>query len=201
MDRLEFRVTFHAPFRVGTGTGGPGVDQTACRLDLDGRALVAPASTVKGIMRAAAVDLAEDLLPAVLVDEVFGARGQQSPWSWSGLTVPAESVTTRQRTRIEICRETGTVARDMLAVAEELVINGTGAFTVIRPGFLPPLEPEAGRRHRAVLRMAAGLVTGAGGTRRRGLGWISMAPAVDDVEAQARTDLGTLAADPGGGGA
>jgi hypothetical protein len=188
MCRVEFRVTFHGPFRVGTGTGGPGVDQKARRLDLDGRVLIAPASTVKGVMRAAA----GELLRAVVVDEVFGARGQQSPWSWSGLTVPAESVTVRSRSRIEIDRRTGTVVRDMLAVAEELVIDGPGGFTVRRPSFLPPLDPDTGQYHQAVLRVAAGLITGAGGTRRRGLGWISVAPTADDVEAQVRADLETL---------
>jgi hypothetical protein len=99
----------------------------------------------------------------------------------------------RSRTRIEIQPATGTVAKDMLAVAEELVISEVGTFTVRRLGFLP-MALETERRHRAVLRVAAGLVSGAGGTRRRGLGWISVTPSNVDAVEQARKDLDLLAA-------
>lgn len=189
MPALEFLVTFHGPFRVGTGTGRTGVDQTAHRVEAAGQVQVAPASTLKGVLRAAA----GDLLPASLVDEVFGGRGGQCGWSWSGLTVPVGAVHARSRTRIEVSPETGTVAEDMLAVAEELVIDATGTFTVRRLGFVP-MSQEAETRHRAVLRVAAGLLDGTGGTRRRGLGWISAVPAGADPEQQARTDVDTLVA-------
>jgi hypothetical protein len=189
MSVLEFRVNFHTPFRVGTGTVRPGVGQTAYRQEVADQLLIAPASTVKGVMRAAALEL----LPDSLVAEVFGGRGTQCGWSWSGLTVPATAVHPRSRTRIEIEPATGTVAKDMLAVAEELVISEVGSFTVRRLGFLS-MATEVERRHRAVLRVAAGLVSGAGGTRRRGLGWISVDPSGVDAAEQAREDLDLLAA-------
>lgn len=172
---LTFTVSFHSPFRVGTSTAVPGAHQSAWHETTADEQLVAPASTVKGVMRAAAAEL----MPPPLVAAVFGAPGEQSPWSWSALTVPRSAVTQRLRTRIEIKPETGTVAEDMLAVAEELVIDAHGTFTIRRLGFVK-LGAEQQARHEAVLTVAAGLVKGIGGTRRRGLGWVSICPAGDD---------------------
>jgi hypothetical protein len=189
MSVLEFRVSFHGPFRVGTGSVQPGVGQTAYRQEVADQVLIAPAATVKGVMRAAAAEL----LPDSLVTEVFGGRDRQCGWSWSGLTVPLSAALPRSRTRIEVRPETGTVVEGMLAVTEELVVAGEGTFTVRRLGFVP-MAPEVERRHHSVLRVAAGLVTGAGGTRRRGLGWISVAPSGMDARESVRTDLDLLAA-------
>lgn len=176
---LRFNVVFHGPFRVGTGNAANGAHQTAWHTGAGGRTQVAPASTVKGVMRAAA----ETLLPKPLVSDVFGSPGTQCPWRWSPLDVRSGAVSDRRRTRIEIDPTTGTVAGDMLAVAEELVITGTGEFTIGRLGFVR-LSGEDERRDRAVLTVAAGLITGMGGTRRRGLGWVSIRPQVEDPRAE-----------------
>lgn len=98
--RLRVDITFHGPFRVGTGTAADGVTGGVDPADL------LPASTLKGLMRASAARL----LPGRpdLVEQVFGmrpadpptgpedsprapraARGFDagSPWHWSSASV------------------------------------------------------------------------------------------------------------------
>ncbi|WP_432902531.1 RAMP superfamily CRISPR-associated protein [Micromonospora matsumotoense] len=174
---LTFEISFHGPFRVATGRAGDGADSV-----IDREAPL-PASSIKGVMRSAARDLLN--LPAHLVEAVFGAAWQPSPWSWSdaaftgGATLSdgdggagAEPLRVRARARIQISEATHTVVDGALTVGEEILAH-RAIFTVRRSG---PVPADDLPRHEAVLTASARAVTALGGDRRRGLGWVSITP-------------------------
>ncbi|MEU7616644.1 RAMP superfamily CRISPR-associated protein [Micromonospora rifamycinica] len=176
---LTFEISFHGPFRVATGRAGDGADSV-----IDPEAPL-PASSIKGVMRSAARDLLK--LPAPLVEAVFGAAWQPSPWSWSDAVITgdgdatlsggdggagAEPLRIRARARIQISEATHTVVDGALAVGEEILAH-RAIFTVRRSG---PVPADDLPRHEAVLTAAARAVTAFGGDRRRGLGWVSITP-------------------------
>jgi CRISPR/Cas system CMR subunit Cmr4 (Cas7 group RAMP superfamily) len=194
MDRLDLDLVLHTPVHVGTGVSRLGVHETV------DRRVPVPASSVKGVMRAAAVDLlspgrepfraspdtapepddehgragdvADDQPP--LVRSVFGGRGTASPWHWSD----PELVTSRpdddveHRTRIRIDPDTGTVLDGALVVTE-VVRPGTMRLSVTRRRPVAPTDLPA---HRALLVLSALLIDGVGGGRSAGLGWASLTP-------------------------
>jgi len=194
LDRLDFDLVLHTPVRVGTGAARLGVHET-----ID-QTVPVPASSVKGVMRAAAVDLlsagrdpyravpdiapepdddhgragdvAEDHPP--LVRAVFGGRRTPSPWHWNDpmplVAWPENPV--EHRTRIRIDSRTGTVLDGALAVTE-----------VLRPCTLRlavtrryPVDLADLPAHHALLLLSALLVDGIGGGRSAGLGWAGLIP-------------------------
>jgi CRISPR/Cas system CMR subunit Cmr4 (Cas7 group RAMP superfamily) len=162
---VRFEITFFTPFRVASGHAGRGVDSTV------DRALLLPASSLKGLMRSAARDLLG--VPGQWVNQVYGTGWHPSPWSWSDATLagnPSDLV--RPRARVQIAPDTSTVVEGALAVAEE-VLAERGEFTVEATGWVTPAERE---RHEAVLTASARAVTTIGGDRRRGLGWVCVTP-------------------------
>ncbi|MFE9187845.1 RAMP superfamily CRISPR-associated protein [Micromonospora haikouensis] len=168
---LTFEIGFHGPFRVATGRAGDGSDSV-----ID-REVPLPASSIKGVMRSAARDLLK--LPAPLVEAVFGAAWQPSPWSWSDATLSGagdvaglEPLRVRARARIQISDVTHTAVDGALAVGEEILAH-RATFTVRRNGPVPAADLP---RHEAVLTASARAVTALGGDRRRGLGWVSITP-------------------------
>jgi len=164
---MRFEIEFHTPFRVASGQAGDGSDTTV------DRHLLLPASSLKGVTRSAARDLLQ--FPPGLVDEVFGTGRQPSPWSWSDATVTGSGghgPDVRPRARIRIEPHTGTVAPGALLIADE-VLAARGEFTIDRCGWIPGDTS----RHQTVLMAAARAVTGIGGDRRRGLGWVTITPA------------------------
>lgn len=180
---LTFEISFHGPFRVATGRAGDGADSV-----IDREAPL-PASSIKGVMRSAARDLLN--LPPHLVEAVFGAAWQPSPWSWSDAAFTgggdatlsdgdgdgdggagAEPLRIRARARIQISEATHTVVDGALAVGEEILAH-RAIFTVRRSG---PVPADDLPRYEAVLTAAARAVTALGGDRRRGLGWVSITP-------------------------
>ena len=79
---ITFTVTIHGPFHISAGESGDGADNV---VDRDNPL---PASSLKGLMRAAAADLLG--LPDTLIADVFGAPGPAgSPWRWSDGRVAA----------------------------------------------------------------------------------------------------------------
>ncbi|MEV6801905.1 RAMP superfamily CRISPR-associated protein [Micromonospora rifamycinica] len=169
---LTFEISFHGPFRVATGRAGDGADSV---IDWE---VPLPASSIKGVMRSAARDLLK--LPTPVVEAVFGAAWQPSPWSWSDATLTggdgggagAGPLRVRARARIQISEVTHTVVDGALAVGEEILADWA-IFTVRRSG---PVPADDLPRHEAVLTAAARAVTALGGDRRRGLGWVSITP-------------------------
>lgn len=161
-DELLFEVTFHTPFRVGTGGGDDGVDEVIDPL------VPVPGTSIKGVMREAS----RVLLPAThdgehpLMCEVFGDERNPSPWHWDDI-VPAVEITQRSRIRIG---SHGTVAPGALLVAEEASAT-SGQLRVWRSA---PVEADRVRLHRAILALSARLIDGLGADRRRGLGWVGL---------------------------
>ena len=169
---MRFEITFHTPFRIGSGHAGDGSDTT-----VDQRALL-PASSLKGLMRSAARDLLG--LPSRWIEQVFGTGWQPSPWSWSDAMIIAhadgEEPPVRARARIRIDPATSTAEAGALLIADE-VLAARAEFTVEQSGWIDPALAES---HRVVLLAAARAMTAAGGDRRRGLGWVSVTPAEPD---------------------
>ncbi|ASO21525.1 CRISPR/Cas system CSM-associated protein Csm3 (group 7 of RAMP superfamily) [Actinoalloteichus hoggarensis] len=171
---MNIEITFHGPFRVGTGTPHQGVAETVDRDRL------LPETSLKGVMRAAAALL----LPGRpdLLDEVFGAAGggrKGCPWHWGPVDFADDPVVV-QRARIAVDPVTGTARDGVFFLADE-VWSASASFT-LRP--LRHLTADTARRHRVVLACAAAGVHNLGGDRRRGLGWVTLrpsAPAVDDA--------------------
>ncbi|SFC97384.1 RAMP superfamily CRISPR-associated protein [Streptomyces aidingensis] len=168
-DGLTVRIDFHGPFRIATGLPGRGAGTT---VDL---AEPLPASSLKGLMRASA----RVLLPATeaaagYLDQVFGSAAVPSPWQWTGARFPEDHPpAVVGRARIAIDSGTGTVRRDHLLLAEELWPQAPAVFTVTRGGHLPPGRAA---EQLTVLACAAAGVHALGGSRRRGLGWVTCTP-------------------------
>lgn len=163
---LTVIITFHGPFHVGTGTPAAGLDAT-----VDHDALL-PASSLKGVMRAAAQ---HDLkIPEALVAEVFGdppdnsgSRRHPSPWTWTDAVFTRADTTRSARIKLD---ERGRTERGFLLFGEQVWAD-TAGFT-IEP--LERLEPPALAQHRLLLRAALRAVTSVGAGRHRGQGWTTL---------------------------
>lgn len=178
MIELDFDIVFATPFRVSTGHAAAGVDAAVDIAD------PLPASSLKGVMRATAVDLGA---PEDLVTAVFGGPARESPWAWSAAT-PVDGWARPQAVSRVRLDEHHSAAPDMLGILER-----TGAtratFRVVQRGRCATgSEPEADAvaRHRALLVVAACATRSLGAGRRRGSGWVhirgtSDAPTRDDV--------------------
>ena len=166
MIEIRFRVAFATPFRVASGYGAPGVDSTVDATD------PLPASSLKGVMRATAVDLGLDL---DLIKQVFGSAKRESPWAWSG-AVPVDSWSAPQTASRVQLDEHHTATHDMLAMAEQIVA-GAAEFTVTqrcRCGDGSVDEQQALDAHRALLSVSGQATRALGAGRRRGLGWVQI---------------------------
>src|SRR5271156_3644703 len=117
---MRFEIVFHTPFRVSSGRAGDGSDTTV------DRAALLPASSLKGLMLAAARDLLK--FPRPQVNAVFGTARQPSPWGWSDATM-TEEASIRPRARIQIDPRSGTVVQGALLVADE-VLAAQAEFSV-----------------------------------------------------------------------
>lgn len=170
---MRFSITFHTPFRVAVGDRRAEADQA---VDPD---LLLPATSMKGVMRAAAALV----LPPTLVDidQVFGAPSQPSPWSWSPIELDRVNVTTRSRVRID--ETTGTAWPGGLFNGDEVTASGA-TFSVDAISLVPA---ETLERHEAVLAVAGAAVHHVGADRRRGLGWVTIRP--HGVDPQASLNL------------
>lgn len=183
MTVLAFTVTFHGPFRVGAAYARDGVSAALDRDD------PLPADHLKGVMRAAAAQLlGSPDHPAIIA--VFGSPQIPSPWSWSH-AAPASDASWdfSRRHRVKIDAERHSAVKDHLVVGEQAWAR-EARFTVTKVGMIPR-EPQGGGVqegvHASVLRCAAAGVHGLGGWRRRGLGWVGVAPedgpvTADDIE-------------------
>lgn len=174
---IEVEISSHTPLRIATGRAQRGLDAV-----LDPRRL--PASSLKGVMRAAASEVLG--LGEPVVSEVFGAPGSPSAWAWSDADLPDgpdKQITTR--VRIPIDATTGVAVPGGMLHAEELWLDAPVSFTIEQIAAVDHAE-----RQSAVLAAAAMAVKGIGASRRRGLGWTTWRPTIDGKP----VDAGSLAA-------
>ena len=157
---MKFEIEFHGPFRVAAGHAAPGVD-----VSVDLTSLL-PESSLKGVMRSAANQLG---VAASLVAEVFGTAAAGSAWAWLPVTYATEPLVTR-RARTPIDAESGTVVAGALLMAHE-VWTSSATFHIEHVG---RLDDATRQRHLCVLALAARGVRSLGGTRNRGLGWVTI---------------------------
>lgn len=166
---MQFTITFHGPFHVATGTAEQGIDRT-----VDPDALL-PASSLKGLMRAAAAEQL-GVAPSV-VDAVFGddptrrdrdrrRRLRPSPWWWSDAALVGAEVA--NITQIRVDDETGTTDRGFLMFGQHVWAEAA-TFDVEQRD---PVDDLA--LHTLVLNAAARAVVSLGGQRRRGEGWVTV---------------------------
>jgi hypothetical protein len=171
MTTLGFTVTFHSPFRVGAAYASDGV---GAALDHDDPM---PADHLKGIMRAAAVELLGTGHP--VVSEVFGSHHAPSPWAWSS-AAPTANWDFSKRHRVAIDDDMHSARKEALVLGEQAWVP-TAKFEVMRSGAIPEDRVE---EHVLILRCAAAGVHGLGAWRRRGLGWVGITPDDRPVSAE-----------------
>jgi CRISPR/Cas system CSM-associated protein Csm3 (group 7 of RAMP superfamily) len=176
---MKFEVSFFGPFRVATGLAGRGSDIT---VDLGN---LLPASSLKGLMRAAAKQVLAGRPD--LVVEVFGEPRSPSAWAWSSAALA--DATVRRRARVAIDDTTGTAVAEALLFGEEVWAD-TATFSVDP---LVYLDPERRRLHELVLLAGAHGVHALGGSRRRGLGWVGIQAADPVLDGDALDAIVTLA--------
>ncbi|MEI2776357.1 MAG: hypothetical protein V9G19_10385 [Tetrasphaera sp.] len=183
--RCEFQVTFHSRFRVGGPYGIDGVD-----LSVDPQNPL-PADHLKGVMRAAADSLAgSGFVPASLVEDVFGTVRNPCPWTWLSAEADDGAYDVTNRNRVCIHAATHAAAKDML-------VTGAQAWTATATFAVRQLDPvDEVERHLAILRLSARHTHHIGSWRRRGLGWVTIAPTADAPSAA--EDLDLVAAQAGG---
>lgn len=176
MTTLTFTIAFHGPFHVGSGVPEQGLDRV-----LDRERLL-PASSLKGLMRAEALERL--LVDPVLVGAVFGTYGPrpanaapsrrrtESPWVWSDAVFEPlnEGAFVRRGARIQIDDASGTVARGFLMIGESVWAR-EATFTI---DLRQTMSDDDLAAHRLVLRAAGRSVSALGGGRRRGEGWVSV---------------------------
>lgn len=160
MTELRFRIGFASPFRVSSGYGAPGVDATVDPHD------PLPASSLKGVMRATAVELG---IASALLDAVFGSPRRESPWSWSS-AVPDGGWSRPQAVSRVALDEHHAATADMLVMSEQIAA-GAADFAVSLAGRCDPRDLVA---HRTLLAVAGQATRSLGGERRRGLGWVQI---------------------------
>ena len=189
MTELRFTVRFHAPFLIGSGQSGAGLDDTSRNRPL-------PAESLKGAMRAAARVLD---VPSPTISEIYGQPGSvtkttgQGAWSWTDAG-PDEAFERHSRSRNRVDPATGTVHPQALVFTEEIWQRpGTIVTFAVEP--LHALTPDRATAHSAVLIACGYAVTGLGQWRNRGMGAVTIRPtqAVDPKEVAARLEAVTRA--------
>lgn len=195
MKKLEFTVIFHTAYAVDQGSAVPG-------------------TVIKGMMLDAARDLGLTQNWPIM-RSVFGGHDHDvvrstsadsagptlsSPWSWSDLRVGEVDI--RNRSRIRIDPDTGTVADGAIVQVNEFGQRGmTGSFTIEQTGMIPQTGDSGLTldQHLIILEATARSVTSLGGSRRRGLGWVSITRTDGDTKAaHLAGELDNLFANGGG---
>jgi hypothetical protein len=163
---IALTLHFHTASRIATGRAARGLDAV-----LDHERI--PASSLKGLMRAAAVEILA--LPPSRVAAVYGSAGQGSPWAWNDIALPSgdgKRITTR--VRIPIDPVTGVAREGGMFHAEELWLQDPVTCTVDQTRMVPDADDQA-----LVLAASAMAVKGIGASRRRGLGWTTWSAVID----------------------
>lgn len=160
--RLTFRVTFRGPFHVGSGTPAEGLDSTV------DHEVPLPGSSIKGLMRAQALNVLG--LRAEVVEAIFGSPADESGWLWSDASFEIAPESERMA-RLKLAdTDDGAAEAGFLMLGEHLWASDA-TFTVTPRR---ALDAATLTRDRLVLRAAARSISGLGGSRRRGEGWVSV---------------------------
>lgn len=163
MYSVKFKVETHAPFFVSSGVGAGTLDAIARENS------PLPASSLKGVMRAAATQVLQ--VPSETVDEIFGKEGAAGAWAWTDAG-PPDTFKSGKRSRIRLS-DAGIAQRESLA-ATEVYWAKTGAS---RPSFFVeqtmPIE-QGIDGHLAVLIASARAATAVGSWRNRGMGAVTL---------------------------
>ena len=179
---VTYSITFHGPFRVATGNPSEGFDSTVGADPL-------PSSSLKGLMRTSAEQLASIAAApnlALLVEEVFGVRGDAGAWAWTSASFDSP-VSVESRSRIAIDPVTHTVEKGALMRAQHHEAE-SARFHVTQ---IEALADHDLNNHQKLLSAAALGTHSLGGDRNRGFGWVTIRP--DTNETTASFDPGTLA--------
>ncbi len=185
---LVFTIAFHGPFRIARGEASGGADLT-----VDHQTPL-PASSLKGLMRAAANNVLGIGDPWLFA--VFGAdttsdetglalHSVLDQWCWNDPEIDERSMTIDRAARIRL-EPDGTVMDRHLLIGEQVWVNRPVSFTVSRLG---PLDPGDLDAHRLVLRASARAVLALGGQRRRGFGWVTISDGQEWTVADSRALL------------
>lgn len=178
MTKIDFTITFHAPFRVARGQGGDGTHDTVDERD------PLPATSLAGVMRATAKSLLGSEHEAI--GEVFGSDSRPSPWRWSAARPMYRWHEAVPAARVRIDQGTGTAHDQMLVLSDHTGADqATFSITKFRR-----LAPEDIDKHKAVLKVAAQATRSLGAWRRRGFGWVGIRCDEEIDEATVRTFLG-----------
>ena len=178
MTDLEFSMTFHSWFRVGSSFGRDGRD-----LAIDHHEPI-HGDHLKGLMRDAAESQLKGthLVDNDLIDRVFGTTKQGSSWSWTS-ALPKKMMGSIQevqwdftdRHRVRIDREAQAAQKDML-VRAEVAWTPKATFQVIWCGSEVEVDKDELAHQQALLSVAGSAVHHLGSWRRRGLGWVGIQP-------------------------
>lgn len=161
---LEFGVRFHTPFRIGAAHAQDGVDLAVDRGEPLG------ASHLKGLMRAAATHTLG--VGTSLVNDIFGSAQNQAPWAWAPAQPEGSWGEPSRRHRVHIDPVTHTAFTDGMLTAHQM----TTAYAWFSISQTRPIDDGRLEKHKLVLRCSAAAVHGIGGWRRRGYGWVGIAP-------------------------
>jgi CRISPR/Cas system CSM-associated protein Csm3 (group 7 of RAMP superfamily) len=172
---MNVTIRFHGPFRISTGAAAPGVDAA-----VDPDAFL-PESSLKGVMRAAAVTIG---VRRELIDAVFGTPKAASPWAWLPVRFDTSPVISR-RARVPIDPATGIAVENGLLLAQEAWAT-SASFEIVNHAVL---DAASMKTHCDVLAVAARGVRSIGANRNRGLGWVTL---TSDHEVKTDDAIATL---------
>lgn len=158
---MKITMTFHGPFRVGTGSPVTGVDSPVDSAD------PLPTSSVKGLLRAEARDVLR--VRRDVITGVFGGDGHPARWYWGRVTY-ARAPRPAMVARIAVDEATGVAKEAFLAFQQCLWT--TSASIVVEPA--QRMDATTLTKDTLCLRAAARSVSAVGSLRRRGYGWVSM---------------------------
>lgn len=172
MKTITFSVRFHQPFLVRSGLARGGVDSIA-RIDAP-----LPASSLKGAMRAASVQVLE--IPDALVNAIYGRSGEdgeaskQGAWAWTDAG-PSDAFVRQVRVRNRVDPTSGVALAEALTFSEEYWhrTEQTVTFCVEQ---IRVLDASTLDQHVLAIQAASYAVTALGSWRNRGMGAVTIRP-------------------------
>lgn len=171
MNALAFTATFETQVTPASGTGREGIDVAIHKHEPIG------GDRIKGLMRADAARMLQ--LPADVLDPVFGTASSDSPWSWTTDEI-GTTWSEHIRHRVAIDPETDAVELGNIASAQTTWAKAW-RFSVEQRAWIEPTDVTW---HQLVLRASASSVKHLGLWRRRGYGWLGIAPDEPVVRAE-----------------
>ncbi|SHJ61035.1 hypothetical protein SAMN02745244_02881 [Tessaracoccus bendigoensis DSM 12906] len=175
--RLTFKVDFHGPFIVSTGSASDSLDHTVDEEE------PFPSSELKGLLRAHAKTWLG--IPERVVGEIFGTATANGAWIFSSVSVQkmqqiddlAPGLDPSIWNRVTV--DSDGRAQERALVSGRQVWASEGEFAATWDG-----AGEVPTAHMLVIRAAARDIVSVGMNRRRGFGWVT----VTDLEPWSEAD-------------